>query len=46
MSMNLVVLVILLLDGENFLIREEEVFMPVLGMPLLLLSIAFPSKHE
>jgi len=34
-SINLVVLVvILLLDGEKFLIREEDVFVPVLGMPL------------
>jgi hypothetical protein len=35
LSTNLVILVvILLLDGENFLIREEDVFVPVLGMPL------------
>ena len=35
LSINLVVLVVtLLLDGENFLIREEDVFVPVLGMPL------------
>jgi len=35
MSINLVILaVILLLDGENFLIREEDVFVPVLGAPL------------
>jgi hypothetical protein len=33
--MNLVVLVvILLLDGENFLAREGDVFVPVLGVPL------------
>ena len=35
MSINLVVLaVILLVDGENFLFREEDVFVPVLGVPL------------
>jgi len=35
LSMNVVVLVvILLLDGENFLVHEEDVFVPVLGMPL------------
>jgi len=34
-SINLVVLVvILLLDGENFHDHEENVFMPVLGIPL------------
>jgi hypothetical protein len=32
---NLVVLVvILLLDGEKFLVREEDVFVPVLSVPL------------
>jgi len=35
LSINLVVLVvILLLDGENFLVCEEDVLMPILGMPL------------
>jgi hypothetical protein len=35
LSINLVVLVvILLLNGENFLVREEDVFVPVLGVPL------------
>ena len=35
LSINLVVLVvILLLDGENLLICEEDVFMPALGVPL------------
>jgi hypothetical protein len=35
LSINLVVLVvILLLVGESFLVREEDVFVPVLGMPL------------
>jgi hypothetical protein len=35
LSINLVVLVvILLLDGENFLVCEEDVLMPFLGMPL------------
>jgi hypothetical protein len=43
MSMNLVVLVILLLDGENFLIREEEVFMPILSVPLEEMLCSCPS---
>jgi hypothetical protein len=35
LSINLVVLVVmLLLDGENFLAHEEDVVMPVLGVPL------------
>jgi len=35
LSINLVVLVvILLLGGENFLVRKEDVFMPVLDLPL------------
>ena len=35
MSINLVVLVvILILNGENFLIFEEDVFVPILGVPL------------
>jgi hypothetical protein len=35
LSINLLVLVvILLLGGENFLVREEDVFVPVLGVPL------------
>jgi hypothetical protein len=34
LSINLLVLVILLLDGENFLVREENVFVHVLGVPL------------
>jgi hypothetical protein len=33
-SINLVVLVILLLDGEKLLLRGEDVFMPVLRLPL------------
>jgi hypothetical protein len=34
LSINLVVLVvILLLDCEKFLVREEDVFVPVLGVP-------------
>jgi len=34
-SINLVVLVvILLLDGEIFLVREEDIFVPVLSFPL------------
>jgi len=43
-SINLVVLVvILLLKGENFLIREENVFVPVLGMPLEEMFCCCPS---
>jgi len=35
LSINLVVLVlILLLNDEKFLVHEEEVFVPVLSMPL------------
>jgi len=35
LSINLaVLLVILLLDGENFLVRKEDVFVPALSMPL------------
>jgi len=35
LSINLVILAVVLLpDGENFLVREENVFVPVLGVPL------------
>jgi hypothetical protein len=35
LSIDLVVMVvILLLDSENFLVCEEDVFMPILGVPL------------
>jgi len=35
LSINLVVLVvILLLDGDNFLVRVEDVLVPVLSVPL------------
>ena len=35
LSISLVALVvILLLDGEKFLVREEDVFMPVVSVPL------------
>ena len=35
LSINLIILVvILLLDGEDFLVPEEDVFVPILGMPL------------
>jgi hypothetical protein len=49
LTINLVVLVVLLLlDGEKFLIREEDVFMPILSVPLeeMLLSIRSCSKQE
>jgi len=35
LSINLVILaVVLLLIGEDFLVREEDVFVPILGVPL------------
>jgi hypothetical protein len=35
LTINLVVLVVmLLLDGEKFLMHEEDVFMPLLSVPL------------
>jgi hypothetical protein len=35
LSINLVILaVVLLLDGDDILVCEENVFMPVLGVPL------------
>jgi hypothetical protein len=47
LSINLVVLeVVLLLDGEDFLGREEDVFVPVLGMPLQETLCSCPSKQE
>jgi len=50
LSINLDVQVVeLLLDGEDFLVCEEDVFVPVLSMPLedvLLLSFGSPSKQE
>jgi hypothetical protein len=33
LSVNLVLAVVLLLDGVDFLDREENVFVPVLGVP-------------
>jgi len=43
---NLVLVVILLLDGEKFLVHEEDVFVPILSMSLrrhsaLVLQISF-----
>jgi len=44
LSINLVVLVIiLLLDGENFLVHEEDVFVPILSIPLEELLFSCPS---
>jgi hypothetical protein len=44
LSVNLVVLVvILLLDGEKFLVREEDVFVPVLSVPLEETLCSYPS---
>jgi len=35
LSINLVVLVVItFLDGETFLVREEDVFVPILSVPL------------
>jgi len=34
LSINLVLVVVLLLDGEDLLVCEEEVIVPVLGFPL------------
>jgi hypothetical protein len=50
LSVNLVILEdVLLLDGEDFLVREENVFVPVLGVPLeetFCSSVGSPSKQE
>jgi len=36
LSINLVILVVILfLEGEHFLVREEDVFVSVLGLPLV-----------
>jgi len=44
LSIYLVVLfVILLLDGENFLFHEEDVFVPVLSVPLEETLCSWPS---
>jgi len=34
LGINLVLIVGLLLDGEDFLVHEEDVFIPALGVPL------------
>ena len=35
LNINLVLLVVIpLLDGETFLVRERDVFVPILGLPL------------
>jgi hypothetical protein len=34
LSINFVLVVVLLLDGEDFLVLEEDVFMLILGLPL------------
>jgi hypothetical protein len=34
LSVNLVLVVVFLLNGEDFLVCEEDVFMPVFGVPL------------
>jgi hypothetical protein len=46
LSINLVVLVVLLLlDGEDFLVLEEDVFVPVLGLPLKEVLCSCLSDH-
>jgi len=34
LSINLVLVIILPLDGENFLVHKEDIFMPILSMLL------------
>ena len=51
LSINLVILVdILLLNGEDFLTHEEDVFMSILSVPLeetlLFLSVRPPSQRK
>jgi hypothetical protein len=51
LSINLAVrVVILLLNGEDFLVLEEDAFVPILGIPLeetlCSLSVTSPSKQE
>jgi hypothetical protein len=44
LSINLVVMVvILLLEGEKFLVLDEDVFVPVLSVPLEKTLCSFPS---
>ena len=44
LNINLIVLVaVLLLDGEDFLVLEEDVFVPVLGMPVGEMLCSCPS---
>ena len=46
LSINLVVLVVvLLLDGEGFLICEEDVFVPILSVPLEEMLCSYPSDR-
>jgi hypothetical protein len=43
LNLNLALVVTLLLDGEKFLVREEDVFVPVLGVPLVETFCSCPS---
>jgi len=44
LSINLLVLVVILfLGGEKFLVREEDVFVPVFSVPLEEMLCSFPS---
>jgi hypothetical protein len=45
LNINLVLIVILLLDGEKFLVHEEDVFVPVLSVPLEEKLCSCPSDH-
>ena len=45
LSINPVLVVVLLLGGEEFLIREEDVFVPVLSVPLEEMLCSCPSDH-
>jgi hypothetical protein len=43
LSINLLLVVILHLDGEKFLVREEDVFVSVRSVPLVETLCSFPS---
>jgi len=46
LSINLVLLLILLLDGEKFLVRKEDVFVPVLSVALEETLCSCPSYFQ
>jgi len=45
LKINLVLLVVLPINSEDFLVREEEVFVPVLSMSLKETLCSCPSDH-